>query len=71
MAVKTLATHPSLEFATLTKKLRDRSWSNKVRHNPSFSVKPTDSFPVRLLVSLLLFRVCVSVLRLAVRRAFS
>jgi len=42
-----------------------------VRHNPSFSVKPSDSFSVRLLVSLLLFRVCVSVLRLAVRRVFS
>jgi len=41
-----------------------------VRRNPSFGVKPSDSFFVRLLVSLLLFRVCVSALRLALRRIF-
>ena len=34
-------------------------------------VKPSDNFSVRLLVSLLLFRVCMSVLRLAVRRVLS
>jgi hypothetical protein len=41
-----------------------------VRHiHPS--MKPSDNFSVRLLVSLLLFRVCLSVLRLAVRRVLS
>jgi hypothetical protein len=42
-----------------------------VRRNSSFSMRPSDSLFVRLLASLLLFRVCVSVLRLAVRRVLS
>jgi hypothetical protein len=45
--------------------------ATRMRRNPSFGVKPSDSFSVRLLVSVLLFRVCVSALRLAVRRVFS
>jgi hypothetical protein len=41
-----------------------------VRRNPLSSVRPSDSFFVRLLASLLLIRLGFFVLRLAARRAF-